>query len=315
MADDVVFYGGCVLSPEDARDYKARDFVAMGIRPAEYMPEKKAPVLYQGSVGSCVAHAIATMKWYHERREKKSEEKYSTDYIYHNRLPNDWQGHGMITREALSQLCKCGTCYYSHLSTNTEYPSAEVKRFISPLAEEAKKQVVKSYVRCYNDDEICECVYQHGAALISLEITSSFDAFVLRNDSNMILSIPKNERVRGYHCVCAMGYTKDGIVIQNSWGDTWGNKGFAILPWGYPIREAWSVVDVVKQWDMIELTVDSKDAYINGKKTELDVPAKVINGRTMVPIRFVAEALGCEVEYLNDARKVIIRRASNGGNN
>lgn len=314
MADEV-FYGGCILSPEDDRDYKARDFVAMGIRPAEYMPEKKAPVLYQGDVGSCVAHAIATMKWYHERRERKSEERYSTDYIYHNRLSGDWQGHGMITREALSQLCKCGTCYYNSLPTNTEYPNTAVKQFITPLAEEAKKQVVKSYVRCYNDDEICECVYQHGAALISLEITASFDAFVLRNDSNMILSIPKNERVRGYHCVCAMGYTKDGIVIQNSWGETWGNKGFAILPWGYPIKEAWSVVDVVKQWDMIELTVDSKDAYINGKKTELDVPAKVIDGRTMVPIRFVAEALGCEVEYINDAQKVIIRRAIDDRNN
>ena len=315
MADEV-FSGGCILSPEDKRDYKARDFVAMGIRPAEYMPEKKAPVLYQSSVGSCVAHAIATMKWYHERREKKSEERYSTDYIYHNRLSTDHQGHGMITREALSQLCKCGTCYYNSLPTNTEYPSTAVKRFITPLAEEAKKQVVKSYVRCYDDDEICECVYQHGAALISLEITSSFDSFVLRNDSNMILPISSpDERVRGYHCVCAMGYTKDGIVIQNSWGETWGNKGFAILPWGYPMKEAWSVVDVVKEWDMIELTVDSKDAYINGKKMELDVPAKVIDGRTMVPIRFVAEALGCEAEFLNDARKVIIRRASNGGNN
>ena len=75
------------------------------------------------------------------------------------------------------------------------------------------------------------------------------------------------------------------------------------------------MVDVVKQWDMIELTVDSKDAYINGKKTELDVPAKVIDGRTMVPIRFVSEALGCEAEYIADARKVIIRRASNGRNN
>lgn len=313
MADDVVFYGGCILSPADDRDYNARDFVAMGIRPAEYLPEKKAPVLYQGDVGSCVAHAIATMKWYHERRERKSEERYSTDYIYHNRLSTDHQGEGMITREALSQLCKCGTCYYNHLSTNTEYPSAEIKRFIAPLAEEAKKQVVKSYVRCYDDNEICECVYQHGAALISLGITPSFDAFVLKNDSNMILSIPSpGERVRGYHCVCAMGYTNGGIVIQNSWGETWGNNGFAILPWGYPIKEAWSVVDVVKQWNMIELTVDSKDAYINGKKTELDVPAKVINGRALVPIRFVAEALGCEAEYVADARKVIIRRATNG---
>ena len=29
----------------------------------------------------------------------------------------------------------------------------------------------------------------------------------------------------------------------------------------------------------------------------LDVPAKLINGSTMVPVRFVSEALGAEVEW------------------
>lgn len=306
-----IFSLGCIPSPPDNRDYKARDYVSMGIRPLEYIPEKKAPVLYQKDINSCVAHAIATMKWYHERREKKSEEQYSTDYIYHNRKPSDYQGEGMITREALAQMCECGTCYFHSLPSNTEYPNAAIKRFIKPLAEEAKKQKIESYVRCYEEDEICECVYQHGAALISIDVTVSFDAFVLKNDNNMILPIPKNERVRGNHLVCAMGYTKDGIMIQNSWGETWGNGGFAILPWGYPIKESWSVVDVIKKWDMIELKIDDKNATINGEKFVLDAPAIIINDRTMVPLRFIAEALGCEVEYLADSRKVIVRRELN----
>lgn len=31
-----------------------------------------------------------------------------------------------------------------------------------------------------------------------------------------------------------------------------------------------------------------------------------INSRTMVPIRFAADNLGCEVEWLNSARQVVI---------
>ena len=36
---------------------------------------------------------------------------------------------------------------------------------------------------------------------------------------------------------------------------------------------------------------------VNGKTIEIDVPAKIINGRTMIPLRAVAEALDCEVNW------------------
>ena len=35
----------------------------------------------------------------------------------------------------------------------------------------------------------------------------------------------------GGHAVLACGFDPDGIYIQNSWGTSWGAKGFGILPW------------------------------------------------------------------------------------
>lgn len=45
----------------------------------------------------------------------------------------------------------------------------------------------------------------------------------------------------------------------------------------------------------ISLYLDDTVAYINGESHQLDTPAVLINGRTMVPARFVAESLDCFV--------------------
>ncbi len=55
----------------------------------------------------------------------------------------------------------------------------------------------------------------------------------------------------------------------------------------------------------VSLTIDKKDATVNGKTVTLDVPAQIIDSRTMVPARFVAESLGCKVDW-NDATKTVI---------
>lgn len=59
----------------------------------------------------------------------------------------------------------------------------------------------------------------------------------------------------------------------------------------------------------IVLKPNSSDVLINGEKKKLpyDVPAKIVNdGRTMVPLRFVSEELGCNVEWNQDAWKAVI---------
>lgn len=47
-------------------------------------------------------------------------------------------------------------------------------------------------------------------------------------------------------------------------------------------------------------------ATINGHYTDLDVPVRVMNGRTLVPLRFVGEALGAEVNWDRNTSTVTI---------
>jgi trimeric autotransporter adhesin len=56
----------------------------------------------------------------------------------------------------------------------------------------------------------------------------------------------------------------------------------------------------------IELKIGQNTAVMDGKATPLDQPAVLYKGRTMVPLRFLSEALGAKVDWLTADRTVAI---------
>jgi len=63
---------------------------------------------------------------------------------------------------------------------------------------------------------------------------------------------------------------------------------------------------------VIRLPINQTVAEVNGRAVTLDVPAMLMMGRTMVPLRFVAESLGGVVTWDNSARLVRIATAVPG---
>jgi hypothetical protein len=59
----------------------------------------------------------------------------------------------------------------------------------------------------------------------------------------------------------------------------------------------------------VELTVGSRQARVNNTPTLLDVPAFTINGRTMVPLRFISESLGAGVQWIATNATILISSA------
>lgn len=57
----------------------------------------------------------------------------------------------------------------------------------------------------------------------------------------------------------------------------------------------------------IQAWVGKQEAYVNGKLIMLDVAPIVSSGKTLVPVRFIAEATGAEVNWLADTNEVVIR--------
>ena len=67
---------------------------------------------------------------------------------------------------------------------------------------------------------------------------------------------------------------------------------------------ATKTVTATKDDKTVVLTINSKQAIVNGQAVELDVAAKIVGNRTFVPVKFIGEQFGLNVEW-NGTDKVV----------
>lgn len=85
-----------------------------------------------------------------------------------------------------------------------------------------------------------------------------------------------------------------------------------------PMRAIFEALGAEVKWDdktqtasgtkndkTVSVSIGQNSISVNGKASELDVPAQLIGGRTMIPVRAVAEAFDCQVSW-NDYQKYVI---------
>ncbi|MGF7184598.1 hypothetical protein GGQ84_000682 [Desulfitispora alkaliphila] len=63
-------------------------------------------------------------------------------------------------------------------------------------------------------------------------------------------------------------------------------------------------VTVTRENQNIKLQLNNNKAQVDGKEYVLDVPAQLVDGRTMIPVRFVTEALNGQVNWNAEQRKI-----------
>ena len=71
-------------------------------------------------------------------------------------------------------------------------------------------------------------------------------------------------------------------------------------------NEETNEVTLMKDGNKIQLRINSREAYVNGEKIELDVPAETYNSRTVIPLKFVAEKMGLNVDWDEETQTIDI---------
>ncbi|WP_248930078.1 WG repeat-containing protein [Paenibacillus hamazuiensis] len=62
--------------------------------------------------------------------------------------------------------------------------------------------------------------------------------------------------------------------------------------------DATKTITASKEETRLTLQVDNRQASVNGASVNLEVPPQIIDGATMVPVRFISESIGARVQYL-----------------
>ena len=129
MADEINMDTIAVINrPDDEQDYTLDMLVASSDElslPSSYKTQTTVPVVSQGSIGCCVACALASSRYIQEELQEGSANKFSVNYIYGNRLSTDSQDEGMVPREALQTLLRRGDCHWSDFPGYNTYETAK----------------------------------------------------------------------------------------------------------------------------------------------------------------------------------------------
>lgn len=239
------FILGAIDSPVDLRDYDYSMISCSGDKvdiPKEFILDYDYPILNQGLIGSCVAHALSCMKSYIDGVNK--DNMYSVGFIYANRQEDDFQGTGMITREALKNLVKYGDCRKSSFPVNEEYPAIVEtlnKYGKEKLLDEADDYKSLAYISLEIENIKEYLVKYQKPILITVRVYENF--YEANSNGGVIPSEPEGNK-RGGHAMLCIGYKEDTLIIINSWGDYNGDKGKYYLDINSSIiKELWALED------------------------------------------------------------------------
>lgn len=238
---------GAIASPYDLRDYRLACTASVSTFPKEFdlstvspMPDAK----HQGTVNSCVAHALATIVEWFSRWQGDEISDFSVGYIYGNRRNTITTDKGMYIRDALATACEYGDVIKTLFPYNKEVPA--IIELFEEQADKLYKQGIphrfSSYYRVWGETEMKTALMSNSPIVIGTRWYSD-----MRVVNGVLTSSFEHSVYSGLHALVIYGWNEQGWLIQNSHGANWGNKGRAILPYDVDIKEAYGVVDNITE--------------------------------------------------------------------
>lgn len=197
---------------------------------------KTAPIVNQGGLGSCTANAIASAHLFAQKKQKAPQPfQPSRLFIYYNERAMEGsinEDAGAYIRDGFKSIAKQGVC------PETMWAYVESKFATKPpktayTAAEAHQAL--RYMRIQQTlGQLKGCLASGYPFVFGFTVYESFMEETVAQSG--LVPLPSgDDRAIGGHAVLAVGYddATQQFIVQNSWGTSWGDKGFCYMPYSY----------------------------------------------------------------------------------
>ena len=193
-------------------------------------------ILNQGHLGSCTSNAMSNAFRFDEMKQGNSDIFMpSRLFLYYNERA--MEGHtssdtGASVRDGMKCMNKIGMCeekdWPYDITKFTEKPTEMCYEF-------AKKHCSIKYQRVIQRELQLKSALASGYPVVfGFTVYQSFEGEEVAKTG--IVPMPnKNESMLGGHCVLLVGFDDDKkqFIVQNSWGEEWGDNGYCYFPYEY----------------------------------------------------------------------------------
>ena len=234
------FKTGWVKDTLDERDYKYSLRVPQKETALSVDLRPKCPkVINQGTLGSCTACATTSMVQFVRGVSKYSEWMPSPLFTYYSTRLIE----GSINRDDGASLRNTLISTVRYGVTPELFWRYNIKNFtVKPpqgVWNEALKHQTIQYLRIDNtkESEICDCLTKGYPFVFGVAVYESFLSSTVIRTGIVPFPNTRKEKFLGGHALLAVGYEGTGeskkLIVQNSWGTGWGQRGFCKIPFKY----------------------------------------------------------------------------------
>jgi C1A family cysteine protease len=194
------------------------------------------PVYDQGQLGSCTANAIAGAIQFNQMKQKLNPVfTPSRLFIYYNERAIEGtvaSDSGAQIRDGVKSVGQQGDCP----ETEWPYDIAKFAQKPSPSCyTDARKYKVVTYQRVTQvASQIKGCLAAGYPFVFGFTVYQSFESPAVAQSGVLPMPQPGEPSIGG-HAVMAVGYddARQSVIVRNSWGNSWGQAGYFLMPYGY----------------------------------------------------------------------------------
>jgi hypothetical protein len=221
---------------------------------AAYLPAyvKSGMVLDQGEEGACTGYGLAAVVNYllwtrtSDKKKTKHVQSVSPHMLYDlAQFYDEWPGEdyeGSSCRGAMKGWHKHGVCDEALWKHSVRPHAVKGKKPKQPpkpdknWMQDAAMRPIGVYFRVNHQSvvDMQAAIFNMGAIYVSADVHGGWDIDPKRkqkitHDTLPVIAYSAATKITGGHAFALVGYNDKGFVVQNSWGTTWGNSGFAIM--------------------------------------------------------------------------------------